>query len=739
MAGLESTLIKANGALKRGDAETARALYEEALARYPRNKRLRLALDQLDHGNDAQVALDNMVAAYNGGQMAEAARIGEALCRSHPGKHAIHNLRGAALLQLGDLAGARDAFACARDLAPGDAACTNNLGITVSRMGEKDAAERLYREAIAIDPAYVDARYNLAHVLQDLERAEEAEVAYTECLALARDHADAHYNFGNLLAAQKRHEEALAQFREAARIRPAHADTHNNMGAELHALHKSEEAIAAYNRALALQPDDTKALLNRGAAQVVTGALPDAITSFRAVIRHEPLNAEAHLHALFQEAHICDWHARGEFAHLPASQLGALQPFAAFPFADDPARQLAHAKAHAAKVFPLVATQPPAPPPASDGRIRIGYFSADFHDHATMYLMAGLLREHDRKRFAIHAYSYGPPRDGDAMRVHAQAHCDSFTTINHLTDEQVAEKARADGLDIAVDLKGYTRFTRSGMFGHRLAPVQVNYLGFPGSLGHGAMDYFIADPVTAPAGYEEYFTERLVRLPHCYQPNDDQRAIIADARSRVDHGLPEHGFVFCSFNHTYKIGPQEFDIWMRLLGKVEGSVLWLLRSNQWSEDNLKREAADRGIDPARIVFAADLPHNEHLGRLTHADLFLDSFAVNAHTSASDALWAGLPVLTLAGRQFLSRVAASLVSAAGVPKLATSDAAEYEAKALELATNPSALAKVRQMLAVGRAQAPLFRSAPYARQLEAAFTEMHERQAAGLEPDHLTIA
>ncbi|WP_161981621.1 tetratricopeptide repeat protein [Aurantiacibacter suaedae] len=738
MAGLESTLIKANGALKRGDADTARTLYEEALARYPRNKRLRLALDQLDTGNDAQLALDKMVAAYKAGEMADAARIGEALCRTHPGKHAIHNLRGAALLQLGDLAAARDAFQCARDLAPGDAACTNNLGITLSRMGEKEAAEQLYREAVAINPAYIDARYNLAHVLQERGHDEQAEAAYNECLAMAPDHADAHYNFGNLLAAQKRHEEALAQFREAARVRPDHADTHNNMGAELQALHQPDEAVAAYDRALALQPDDTKVLLNRGKAQVSTGALPDAISSFRTVLRHEPLNAEAHLHALFQEAHICDWHGRGEFDHLPPSQLGSLQPFAAFPFADDPARQLAHAKAHAAKVFPVVTATAPTPAPSSDGRIRIGYFSADFHDHATMYLMAGLLREHDRSRFAIHAYSYGPPREGDAMRAHARAQCDSFTEIGNLSDAQVAEKARADELDIAVDLKGYTRFTRSGMFGHRLAPVQVNYLGYPGSLGHPAMDYLIADPVTTPAGYEQYFTEKLVRLPNCYQPNDDQRAIIADIRSRADHGLPEQGFVFCSFNHTYKIGPQEFDIWMRLLGEIEGSVLWLLRSNQWAEGNLAREAAERGIDPARIVFAPDLPHNEHLGRLTHADLFLDSFAVNAHTSASDALWAGLPVLTMAGRQFLSRVAASLVTAAGVPDLATSDAAEYEAKALELATDAEAMAQIRQQLAAGRTQAPLFRSAPYARQLEAAFAGMHQRQVAGLAPDHMTI-
>ena len=739
MAGLESTLIKANGALKRGDAETARSLYEEALARYPRNKRLRLALDRLEHGNDAQQALDKMVQAYTSGEMAEAARIGEALCRSHPGKHAIHNLHGAALMQLGDIAGARDAFQRACTLAPDDAACTNNLAITLGRLGDKAEAEKLYRAAIAADPNYVDAHYNLAHLLQELGgRDEEAEAGYRDTFALAPDHADAHYNFANMLAAQKRHEEALEHLRQAARIRPDHADTHNNMGAALLALNKPEAAAAAYDLALQQRPDDSALLTNKGRALVIASMLPQAIAAFRKVLESEPLNGEARLHALHHEAHICDWSHRGEFSALHPSQLGGLQPFAAFPLADDPEFQLAHAKAHAARFFPAVSPSEPNPPPAADGRIRIGYFSADFHEHATMCLISGLLREHDRSRFAIHAYSYGPNPAGDAMRAHVLANCDSFTDIGAMTDAQVAERARADQLDIAVDLKGYTRFTRSGMFAHRLAPVQVNYLGYPGSLGHPSLDYFISDHVATPAGYERYFTEKLVRLPHCYQPNDDQRLIVADTRTRADHGLPEEAFVFCSFNHTYKIGPAEFDLWMRLLTEVKGSVLWLLRSNQWAEDNLAREAADRGVDPARIVFAPDLPHSEHLGRLSHADLFLDSFAVNAHTSASDALWAGLPVLTLAGRQFPARVAASLVHAVGLADLAATDLEDYRAKAIALATDAAMLAQVRAALVQGREKSPLFRSAQYARQLESAFAAMHERRLAGLAPDHLTI-
>jgi len=738
MAGLESSLIKAKGAANRGDRETARTIYQEALERYPRNKRVKLALAQLDGGNDAQIELDAMVDAYTKGHTLEAVERGQRLAHAHPGKHAIHNLLGAALLQQGNLPAAREAFERARQLMPGDPASANNLAIVLKRLGDLDAAERLYREVIAATPSHKDARYNLANLLDEAGRIEEAETAYLGCIGIAPDYADAHYNLGNLLAKQKRHVAALAHLERAASLRPAHADTHNNLGAELVALGQTGEALQAYDRALALDPANTKTLINRGKALVMRNELEAAIASFRAVLEHEPANGAAHLQALFHEAHLCDWRRRAEFFRLAPAGLAAIAPFADFPFCDDAARQLVRSRAHAAEIFPKVSPSMPNPAPAADGRIRIGYFSADFHNHATMYLLAGLLREHDRSRFAIHAYSYGPVREDDAMRHHARAHTESFTEIGDMTDSEVAALARADGLDIAVDLKGFTLGTRSGMFAHRLAPVQVNYLGFPGSLGHPAFDYFIADAISAPPGYEVHFDEKLVRLADCYQPNDDQRAIVPPTGGRAAHGLPETGFVFASFNHAYKISPREFDIWMWLLTQVEGSVLWLLRSNRWAEDNLAREAAARGVDPARLVYAEPLDHNRHLGRLAHADLFLDSFAVNAHTSASDALWAGLPVLTLAGRQFPARVAASLVHAVGLPELAATSEAEYEAKALELAISSERHREVRRSLAEGRKNAPLFRSADYARKLEAAFTGMHERRLAGLEPEHFSV-
>jgi predicted O-linked N-acetylglucosamine transferase (SPINDLY family) len=745
MSGLESVLIKAKSAVKRGDTDSARALYQQALDQFPRNKRLQAALRALDvppaaGGNAAQHRLNAMVEAYKTGRMEEAAGIGAQLAEALPHNHTVHNLQGAALLALGDLAAAEAAFRRALAADPKAAASYNNLAIALKRQGKMADAEDTYRKVVSDNPDYADARYNLANLLEQSGRVDEAAEHYAQALRISPDYADAHYNLGNLKANRLLHEEALAHLEQAARLRPSHSDAHNNKGSALFALDRIDDALAAYDRALAADPANTQAMINKGKALVKKGDLPCAIASFRSALAVDPGDGGAHLYALFQEAHICDWSTRGEFARLPAGSMETVPPFAAFTFIDDPAHLRARAQAFAARSFaPEGLAMLPAPARPADGHIRIGYFSADFHDHATMYLLAGVLREHDRSRFAVHAYSYGPPRRDDAMREHLLSHVDGFTEIGEMTDEQVVALARRDNIDIAIDLKGFTRGSRSRMFGKRLAPVQVNYLGFPGTMGHPAFDYFIADHVSVPAGAEFHFSEKIVRLAGTYQPNDDQRAIVPDTLGRSGHGLPEDAFVFCSFNDTYKITPREFDIWMRLLGKVEGSVLWLFRTNQWAEGNLIREAEARGIGRARLVFAPWMPHGEHLGRLGLADLFLDSFAVNAHTTASDALWAGLPVLTMPGRQFVARVAASLVRAAGLPELAVGSEAEYEAMALDLARDPEKLRALRNRLAQGRTSAPLFRTADYTRRLESAFEAMHARRLQGLAPDHLDIA
>ncbi|WP_235398939.1 O-linked N-acetylglucosamine transferase, SPINDLY family protein [Sphingomonas sp. SRS2] len=485
---------------------------------------------------------------------------------------------------------------------------------------------------------------------------------------------------------------------------------YNNLGNLLRGMYRYDEALDCYRRALAIAPD----------------------------------YAAARAHKLDLEAHICDWEGiAADRAGIPrlGVESAAVPPFMMFALDDHPARHRARSERLVAETY-RATPMPPSPPlprpPHMAGRLRIGYFSADFHNHATLYLMARLFELHDRDRFAVHAYSYGPDQD-DEMRRRLRGAVEVFRDVRHLGDREVAELARGDAIDIAIDLKGYTTGTRSGIFAFRPAPVQINYLGYPGTMGADFIDYIIADPVVIPARLRGAYSEKIITLPYSYMASDDRRAIADGPVTRTDMALPENAFVFACFNNSYKISADVFDIWMRLLGKVEGSVLWLLRANRWAEANLANEAARRGIDPARLIFADKLPPAEHLARQRLADMFLDTFAFNAHTTASDALWGGLPIVTKLGESFSARVAGSLLNAVGLPDLITDDEGDYERLALDLATHPEKLAAIRARLAARRLTAPLFDSARHTRHVEQGYVEAYRRHAEGLAPDHIEIA
>jgi predicted O-linked N-acetylglucosamine transferase (SPINDLY family) len=376
-------------------------------------------------------------------------------------------------------------------------------------------------------------------------------------------------------------------------------------------------------------------------------------------------------------------------------------------------------------------------PRTKSNQIAIGYFSADFHNHATAYLMAELFESHSRGRFRFIAYSFGPDTK-DQMRERIKSSFDEFHDVRFMSDKQVAELSRSASIDIAIDLKGFTQDSRPGIFASRAAPLQVNFLGYPGTMGADCYDYLIADHTLIPDKHQSGYVEKIVYLPHSYQPNDRQRKIADKLFTRKELGLPEDAFVFCCFNNNYKITPPVFDTWMELLRVVEKSVLWLFEDNKFCSENLRREARQRGIDPHRLVFAKMLPLAEHLARHRCADLFLDTLPYNAHTTASDALWAGLPLLTQIGETFAGRVAASLLNAAGLPELITTSAREYERTAIELAQNPARLVSIKQKLWDSRLNMPLFDSELYAKHLEAAYAAMHERYLVGLPPAHIHV-
>jgi predicted O-linked N-acetylglucosamine transferase (SPINDLY family) len=370
-------------------------------------------------------------------------------------------------------------------------------------------------------------------------------------------------------------------------------------------------------------------------------------------------------------------------------------------------------------------------------KIRIGYFSADFHDHATGYLMAELFELHNKTQFELIGFSFGPIAN-DVMRQRLAKSFDQFIEMGRKSDIEIAQLSRDLNIDLAIDLKGFTKDSRTGIFSYRAAPIQVNYLGYPGTMGADYIDYIIADKTLITLESQSYYLEKVVYLPDSYQVNDRKRLILDRAFTRQELGLPENDFIFSCFNNNFKILPATFASWMRVLKAVEGSTLWLFQDNPWVEDNLKKEALNHGIDPGRIIFAERMPLSEHLARHQQADLFLDTAPYNGHTTASDALWTGLPVLTLMGESFASRVAASLLNAIGLPELITNTQEEYEALAIELAIHPHKLADIKLKLAKNRLTTPLFDTPLFTKNLEAAYIKMYERYQDDLEPDHITI-
>jgi predicted O-linked N-acetylglucosamine transferase (SPINDLY family) len=370
-------------------------------------------------------------------------------------------------------------------------------------------------------------------------------------------------------------------------------------------------------------------------------------------------------------------------------------------------------------------------------RIRVAYLSADFRQHAASFVMAGMFECHDRSRFEMTAISFGVD-DGSEIRRRVKASFERFIDARLYSDEQIADLVRSLEIDIAVDLMGFTTDSRTGVFARRAAPVQAHYMGYPGTMGASYIDYIIGDRIVIPESERQHYSEKIVSLPNSYFVNDFRREVAERTFTRTELGLPSTGFVFCCFNSSHKITPSVFDRWMRILQQVEGSVLWLLQANAKAADNLRREARLRGVDPNRLVFAGRMPPSEHLARHRAADLFLDTLPYNAHTTASDALWAGLPVLTCIGDTFVGRVAASLLQAICLPELITATLDHYERLALELATNPAKLSTIRSKLASNRLAAPLFDTQLFTRHIETAYAAMHERHQAGLPPRDIVV-
>jgi protein O-GlcNAc transferase len=622
-----------------------------------------------------------------------------------------------------------------------------------AKRGEIEQAKELYQSVLQAFPKNVRAQRGLdglgeltqavIHQLVALYNQGQLSAVVEQSKALIEQYPDAFIVWNLLGAAKKglgRMDEAIVAYNKALILQPDYPDTYNNMGVTLREQGKLEEAIAAYDRALSIKPDYAEAFHNMGNALRAQGKLDEAIAAYEKALSFKPDYAEARAHCLHNQEHICYWSAI-EASRSRVTELGiigqSVSPFSVLSLEDAPERHQLRSELHARQKYPQRLSPAIAKPSTKPERLRIGYFSADFHNHATMYLMAKVFALHDKSNFEIFAYSYGPDTQ-DKMREKLMSDVDVFHDVREMDDMQIVDLARADNLSIAIDLKGFTQNTRLALFAYGLAPVQISYLGYPGTLGTDFIDYIVADPVVIPDNKRQYYSEQIIYLPNTYQPTDNTRVISDKIVTREDMGLPNEGLVFCCFNASYKISRKEFDIWMRLLGKVENSVLWLLKSNKWAEQNLKREAEARGVSAERLIFAEKVPPDEHLARQKLADLFLDTFNVNAHTTTSDALWAGLPVLTKLGEGFAARVAASLLRAIGLPELITESEEAYEALALALATDPNELAKIKSKLEANRLTQPLFDSEMYTRHLETGYQMAYDRYFTGHSPDHIIL-
>lgn len=689
----------------------------------------------------SQELLAQAISLHQAGALEEAEKLYSRILANRPDDFDARHLLGVIRQQQGRSREAAELIAAALVDNPRSSRALSNYGLVLADLDQPDQALAALDRALAIDAAAADIHNNRVHVLLRLSRPDEALACFDQALRRDPGYPEAHNNRGNALQAMRRFDDALAAYDHALSLRASYAQAHFNRGSALRQLKRDAEALTAFDTALALRPDYPEALFSRGDALSQLKRYEEAIDSYERAVALWPDHPHAFNGLADAALAACDW---SRIEALTTKLVAAVKagsavvsPFTLLRIADDPALHR-----QAARRFAADRARAPRPVLREPGRwtherIRIAYLSADFHSHATAYLIAELIEQHDRARFEIVGISFGPD-DGSAIRQRLIAAFDRFIDVRTRSDRDIAALIAALRIDIAVDLKGYTMDSRPDILSFRPAPVQVQWLGYPGTLGTDFIDYVIGDGIVTPPAHAPFYDEKIVALPNSYQVNDRKRTIAARTPARRELELPEHGIVFCCFNNSFKILPAMFALWMRLLARVPGSVLWLLQDNAVAERNLRGAAAAHGIEPARLVFAGRVNLEQHLARHRAADLFLDTLPYNAHTTASDALWSGLPVLTCRGEAFAGRVAASLLQGVGLPELVTENLADYESLAYRLAGHPDELQALRRRLETALPHCALFDTDRFRRAIEAAYSAMYEAWQRGETPRALAI-
>ena len=660
----------------------------------------------------------------------------------NPSISIFHSNLGNVLQELKRFDAAVASFEKAIKLQPNYVEAFFNLGNVLMELKQFDAAVASFNKALAIKPNYAEAYSNRGIAMCQLQQFNFAVASFDKAIAIKPDYAEAYSNRGNAMCQLMQFDAAVASNDQAIKLKPELAEAHSNRGNALRELKYFDASIASYDKAIELKPDYVDAYFNRGVTFQEFNQIVAAIKSYDKAMALQP--EYEYLFGIRQHARmlICDWQDFEsnilELSRKIQINEKASVCFAALALPISLENQYQLAQLWSTNRHPYNPSLGPILKSVQQSKIRIGYFSADFHNHATAYLMAELFELHNKGEFELIAFSFGPDAK-DEMRSRLIHTFDQFIDVRGMSDEAIAYKSRLLGIDIAVDLKGLTKDARLGIFSYKAAPIQVSYLGYPGTLGASYIDYLIADQTLIATDSQQYYTEKIVYLPNSYQVNDRRKVISPKILTKHEHGLPQDLFVFCCFNNNFKITPPVFDGWVKILKAVEKSVLWLLEDNPEAVKNLRKEATRRGLNPDRLIFAKRINLPEHLGRQRLADLFLDTMPYNAHTTASDALWVGLPVLTLMGKSFASRVAASLLNAIGLPELITTKQSDYEALAIEMATNPLKLTAIKNKLNRNRVATPLFDTPRFTKNIEAAYKMMYERYQSDKSPDHIYVA
>jgi len=633
---------------------------------------------------------------------------------------------------------------CAVELDSNNASAWINYGVALSNLGQSEEAIAAYDQAIKLNPAYDEALFYKGVALYRLERFDAALASYDKVLDLNSSYHGSWYNKGLALFALERYEEAIACYDQAIKLHSSYYEAFSSKAVSLIKLKpkRYEEALTCYDQALRLEQSYIEAWVGKGLVLQELKLYKEAISCLNKALTLNPDFDWLHGDFLHTKMQICEWN---EFTNKSAKEIlnkvlekkKVISPFPLLGIADDPELHLQVARLYAQTKFPSNLSLGDIGKRPQQKKIRVGYYSADFNNHATGHLMAQLFEMHNKNQFEIIGISFGPEQV-DQMRSRLMGAFDQFIEVGKKSDRDIAQLSRQLNIDIAVDLKGFTHDSRPGIFSYRAAPIQVNYLGFPGTMDIDFIDYIIADETLIPSNLQKNYSEKIVYLPNSYQVNDGVKIISDRKFSRHELDLPENAFVFCCFNSCYKILPETFDAWMRILNSVDDSVLWLLEDDPLATENLKREAEKRGISEHRMIFAKRMPLPEHLARHRQADLFLDTFPYNAHTTASDALWSGLPVLTLMGESFASRVGASLLHAVGLPELVTNSRGDFESLAIKLGNDPQMLRAIKATLAENRLTFPLFNTPLFTRHLETAYIKMYENYLADLPLAHIHV-